>query len=65
LRLALRLAESIQELHDCDIAHGCLSPNHIFVEEGQVVLNGLGLQSLKKYLSLVTGYTNKTLYTAV
>lgn len=25
---------------------------------------GLGLLSLKKYLSLITGYTNKTMYSA-
>jgi hypothetical protein len=29
------------------------------------MLNGVGLHSLKKYLSLITGYTNKTLYTAI
>jgi serine/threonine protein kinase len=65
LRLALKLAYAIHELHDNDLVHGCLSPSHVFIEEGQVVLNGLGLHSLKKYLSLITGYTNKTLYTAV
>jgi serine/threonine protein kinase len=35
------------------------------VEDGQVVINGLGLHSLKKYLSLISGYTNKSLYTAI
>jgi hypothetical protein len=29
------------------------------------VVNGVGLHSLKKYLSLITGYTNKTIYTAI
>lgn len=29
------------------------------------MVNGVGLHSLKKYLSLITGYTNKTLYTAI
>jgi serine/threonine protein kinase len=29
------------------------------------VLNGLGLHSFKKYLSLITGYTDKTVYTAI
>jgi hypothetical protein len=45
--------------------HGCLAPSHIFIFESQVILNGLGLHSLKKYLSLITGYTNKTIYTAI
>ncbi len=35
------------------------------MEDGQVVINGLGLHSLKKYLSLISGYTNKSLYTAI
>lgn len=52
-------------MHDKDIVHGSLSPNHIYLHESQVVINGLGLNSLKKYLSLITGYTNKTLYTAI
>lgn len=29
------------------------------------MINGLGLHSFKKYLSLITGYSNKGLYTAV
>lgn len=29
-----------------------------------MMLNGCGLHSLRKYLSLITGYTNKTMYTA-
>jgi len=30
-----------------------------------VVITGYGLISFKKYLSLLTGYTNKSMYTAV
>ena len=45
--------------------HGCLTPNHIFIQDSNVVVNGLGLISLKKYISLITGYTNKTIYTAI
>lgn len=30
-----------------------------------MIINGLGLHSLKKYLSLISGYTNKSLYTAI
>jgi serine/threonine protein kinase len=35
------------------------------IDESQIILNGFGLHSLKKYLSLITGYTNKSVYTAV
>lgn len=33
LELALRLAESIKEMHDKDIVHGSLSPNHIYLQD--------------------------------
>ena len=51
-------------MHDNDIAHGCLCPKHIFFDGEKVRFNGLGLESLKKYLCLITGYSNKTIYTA-
>lgn len=64
LRIGLELAEAISELHDADIVHGCLTPEHIFYDGSQIVLNGCGLHSLRKYLSLITGYCNKSLYTS-
>lgn len=65
LKLALSIAEGIQELHINDIVHGSLSPQYIFFDDNQVIFTGLGLHSLKKYLSLITGYTNKNIYTAI
>lgn len=65
MKLALNIAEGIQELHNNDIVHGCLGPQYIFFNENQVIFTGLGLHSLKKYLSLITGYTNKNIYTAI
>lgn len=59
------MAEAIAEFHAADIVHGCLSPEHIFFENNQIILNGCGLHSLRKYLSLITGYTNKKIYTAI
>lgn len=64
LRVGLQLAEAIQEFHEKDLVHGCLGADHIFFDGSQVVLGGCGLQSLRKYLSLITGYTNKSIYTA-
>lgn len=52
-------------LHDKDVVHGCITPDHVYLEKDRVILNGCGLHSLRKYLSLITGYTNKTMYTAV
>lgn len=62
--MAIKLAESITQLHENDIVHGCISPRHIFLYRDKMILNGCGLHSLRKYLSLITGYTNKTMYTA-
>lgn len=59
------MAEAIHELHVNEIIHGCMSPSHVFFEKERIILNGCGLHSMKKYLSLITGYTNKTMYTAV
>jgi hypothetical protein len=64
LRVGLHLAEAIQDFHEKDLVHGCLAADHIFFDGSQVVLGGCGLQSLRKYLSLITGYTNKSIYTA-
>jgi len=52
-------------LHTNEIVHGCISPAHIFCEKERIILNGCGLHSMRKYLSLITGYTNKTMYTAI
>lgn len=66
LKLALELAIAIEKMHDVDLVHGCLKPSHVlFDKHSIIVLNGCGLHSLKKYLSLITGYTNKSIYTAV
>jgi serine/threonine protein kinase len=63
--LALEIAKSIEELHRNDIAHGCLKPSYIlFDAQRNLFLTGLGLLSFKKYLSLITGYSNKTMYSA-
>jgi hypothetical protein len=51
-------------MHHKDVALGCLSPQHIFLDDSQIIFNNYGFESLKKYLSLLTGYTNKTIYTA-
>ena len=65
LRIAIQLSEAINELHKNQIAHGSLTPAHIFYENGQIVLNGCGLHSMRKYLSLITGYSNKSMFSAV
>lgn len=66
LTLALKVAKAIETFHKKDLAHGCLKPSHVlFDRSDSVVLNGCGFHSLKKYLSLITGYTNKSIYTAV
>jgi serine/threonine protein kinase len=65
LKLAIKLGEAVIQLHTNDIVHGCISPSHTFLEKERMVLNGCGLHSLRKYLSLITGYTNKSMYTAI
>lgn len=48
------------------MTHGSLKPSYILIDVNQkLYITGLGLQSLKKYLSLITGYTNKSMYTSV
>lgn len=59
------MAETISDIHERDIAHGCLSPQHIFFDNSHIIVNSFGFDSLRKYLSLITGYTNKNIYTAV
>lgn len=65
IKLAIRVGEAVIQLHQNDIVHGCLSPSHTFLEKEKIILNGCGLHSLRKYLSLITGYTNKSMYTAI
>ena len=63
--LALEIAKSIEELHKNEITHGCLKSSYIlFDHQRNLYLAGLGLLSFKKYLSLITGYTNKSMYSA-
>jgi len=64
--MGYKLALAIQELHEHQIVHGCLKPSYVlFDKKGHILLTGLGLHSFKKYLSLITGYTNKSIYTSV
>lgn len=43
-----------------------INPNNIlFDDESNIFLTGFGMESLKKYLSLTTEYSNITIYTAV
>lgn len=65
IRLGIKLGEAINLLHDKEVVHGCITPNHVFLEKEKIMLNGCGLHSMRKYLSLITGYTNKSMYTAV
>lgn len=37
----------------------------MFDSDGNIILTGFGMESLKKYLSLTTEYSNLTMYTAV
>lgn len=47
------------------MTHGCLKPSYIlFDNKKNLFFTGLGLLSFKKYLSLITGYTNKSMYSA-
>jgi tRNA A-37 threonylcarbamoyl transferase component Bud32 len=63
--LAIKLGDAILQLHNNEVVHGCITPSHVFFERDKILLNGCGLHSMKKYLSLITGYTNKTMYTAI
>lgn len=48
------------------IGHGVINPkNVLFDDDGRVYLTGFGMESLKKYLSLTTDYTNISIYTSV
>jgi serine/threonine protein kinase len=63
--LALEIAKGIEEFHKNEISHGSLKPSYIlFDSQRNLFFTGLGLLSFKKYLSLITGYTNKSMYSA-
>lgn len=63
--IALEIAKGIDELHKNDIVHGSLKPTYILFDTNKnLSFTGLGLLSLKKYLSLITGYTNKSMYSS-
>lgn len=63
----IKLAKAIEEFHKvAKTGHGVLNPKNImFDSDENIVLTGFGMESLKKYLSLTTEYSNLTMYTAV
>lgn len=63
-KICLQLAKSIAFIHEKGISHGSLKPSHIFVDGDHIIFNGGGFGGLRKYLSLITGYSNKSMYTA-
>lgn len=67
VELAIKIAKAIQEFHEATkTGHGVLNTKNImFDDEDRVILTGFGMESLKKYLSLTTEYSNLTMYTAV
>lgn len=64
--MALDIAKAISIFHNIvKIGHGVLHPKNImFDEDGDVLLTGFGMESLKKYLSLTSDYSNISFYTA-
>ena len=43
-----------------------MNPQNILIDEkGKIYLSGFGLQSLKRYFSLTTSYTNKSIFSAI
>lgn len=63
----MSIAKAIKEYHDVfKTGHGSLNPSNImFDAEGSVKLTGFGMESLRKYLSLTTDYTNISFYTDI
>jgi len=63
--IALEIAKGIEELHKNEIIHGSLKPAYVLFDTNKnLSFTGLGLISLKKYLGLITGYTNKSMYSS-
>ena len=66
LRVCIDVARAIKKLHDKGYGHGAINPTNImFDEHNEVVLTGYGLESLRKYLSLTSEYSNISLFTAI
>ena len=53
-------------MHDAKYAHGVLHPKNIMLNRnGDIFFTGYGFESLRKYLSLTTDYSNLSIYTGV
>lgn len=64
LKIMISLAKSISKMHNQDLSHGCINPFNVFIEKENAYIGGYGLQSLKKYFSLASSYSNKSIFTA-
>lgn len=65
IRIALQIARTLHRLHERQAFHGHLSSSNVlFDEKMNPYVSDFGLQSLKKYLGLKNGYSNKSYFTA-
>ncbi|CAD8098992.1 unnamed protein product [Paramecium primaurelia] len=65
VNIATDLIKAIQNLHDQNIIHGHLnSSNVLFNDKFKLKIVDYGLRAIKKYASLVNGYSNKNGFTA-
>lgn len=64
VRLMYDLTEVITELHKKNEPHGTLKVNNIYIAGTHIKVADFGLLSLKRFLSITKGYTNKSIYTA-
>lgn len=64
IRLMYELNNVINELHRMNLPHGTLKVNNIYVLGTHVKVADHGLLSLKKFMSITQGYSNKSIYTA-
>lgn len=58
------LTNVVSELHKINLPHGTLKVNNIYISGTHIKVADHGLLSLKKFMSITQGYSNKSIYTA-
>lgn len=64
IRIMHELCSVVHEIHKINVPHGTLKVNNIYLSGTHIKVADHGLLSLKKFMSITQGYSNKSIYTA-
>lgn len=63
MKIAIKIARTLQNMKQRDISHGHLIPSNIFIKD-IAIISDIGFLALKKAVSVYQGYINKSAYSA-